>query len=94
MACEDLLNNYNNQVATLALRSTELAQAQAEVQQRQFAVMAQQMAMAMASMMLLNCLNGQGGLPGMFRQIQEALASPEKLQAKISELQEVKLNNK
>ena len=89
MVCE-----LEQQAVDDAMEAFQAANAQraidlANLQQSDWAVMAAQMQMMMALLLLQNCLNG-GGMLGM-PQVMEMLSvlqHPEKLKAKVSELVE------
>jgi len=95
MACEELAANYDAQMALIPPLQAAVNEGQLDQQQRQWALMAQQMAVAMAGMLWQMCLAGQGGFPGgQMMQMAEAVNSPEKLKAKLSELQQLRSKKK
>jgi hypothetical protein len=85
MACEELGENLDNMLdAYFAARDAE-TQAQADLQQAQWATMAAMGAAQMAWWMLQECLNGQTGLQRL-SEAAEVFQSPENLKASISEM--------
>ena len=82
MACEELQTNFDNMMEAYDLAVANTAQAQADLQQAQWAEMAAMGAAMMAWWMLEECLNNQGG--GM-RAMQDAFSDSEKLKNKLSE---------
>ena len=90
MVCELEQQAVDMAVMNLQTAQTQKAADASNLQQSTWAELAAQMQLAMALMILQNCLNG-GGMFGLMESIAEmrhALASPENFQAKISELRE------
>lgn len=88
MACELEQQSVDMAVMNLQIAQTQRAADAANLQQSTWAEMAAQIQLMMALMLLQNCLNG-GGILGLVAQMEEmkhALTSPEKFQAKISDL--------
>jgi hypothetical protein len=93
MACEELEANFDNMMAAYDLAVSFRQTAEAELQQAQWAESAAMGAAMMAWWLLEMCLNGSGQRAAM-QEMQEAFSHPEKLKAKISELQELRLKRK
>jgi hypothetical protein len=91
VACEELEANFENMMDAFDQAVAFREQAEADLQQAQWAEMAAMGAAMMAWWMLEECLNNQGG--GM-RVMQDAFSSPEKLKAKISEFRALRKNKK
>ena len=93
MSCEALQANFEAMMdsyeAAIAFRQA----AEAELQQAQWGESAAMGAAMMAWWLLEMCLNGSGQRAAM-QEMQEAFSHPEKLKAKISELQELRLKRK
>ncbi len=87
MACELEQQTVDTAMGVLQAANAQRAIDVANLQQSDFAVMAAQMQLMMALMLLQNCLNGGGmfGMPQML-DLMSVSEHPEKLKAKVSEL--------
>jgi hypothetical protein len=94
MACEELEANFDNMMEAYDQAVANTAQAQADLQQAQWAEMGAMGAAMYSWMMWHDCLNAQNGMRAVNQQMQEALSSPEKLKAKVSEMRESRKNRK
>lgn len=90
MACEIEQQQLDAAVANLSQAEMIRNQAASDLQQAEWAVQAAQAQFLMASMVLVNCLNGGGGFGQMqmkmMQELQAASKHPDTFRAKVSEL--------
>ena len=89
MSCEQFEAALDDAMELLDQKIAEENSAYADYLQAQYATMAAMGQVMMATMLLQDCLNNQGGGGmGMIQMMQEAFTSPENLKARASELRE------
>ena len=93
MACEAFEQAFDEAMDLYDQKLAEEASALADYQQAQWATTAAMGQAMMAAMLWQECLSNQGGGGGM-RAMADVFSSPEKLRAKISEIQALRKSKK